>query len=566
MSINWFIIVGIIVLFLGIVAIEKYWSNSRKIKTKDYSSDRLQDRKFFKDLFGFSFEGEVSKKQIKNDLLILDNVLKNAKTMPDSKKLYLKKLAKKIKNGKLIFKDGLTYEKAVNLINMSCDDIMDLVTSDKQRILRKVFGYSDEYQGLNDEILDNGKMHGLNKEDLRKWYSFQCGRKLVYNGFINDEQYNSLFEILKISDRNNKKDVEFLASKLTSILTEEQKETLNKLDIFISAVALSLLDYGRNTFFHISNLRRVLPERFWDEKDKEPLIKILKGIDVFESNEVVKKDVNLKPNKKSFLPESNISKPYEASLKNVLLADVNKNHNEAVDVLKHAQRRYIPIPKTLVTFDTHSDIFVNTKITTSIADWVNTVISKYCVSDVYWVVPDEQFFYIENVCHYFGENVSDAKEYKGNYDINNVYQDFSKPLKQTFLFEVETSIIVSESVMYTKKEIKEKLKTGKYRLVNIYTCTQKTLPKLNKPFILSVDADYFTNSGFDTFFYLENMPIDLKKVFERFLKCYAKKLQKASIISYTISPEYISFDALGEVRGFYEYMLSAIRKKSKKMY
>ena len=142
MSINWFIIVGIIVLFLGIVAIEKYWSNSRKIKTKDYSSDRLQDRKFFKDLFGFSFEGEVSKKQIKSDLLILDNVLKNAKTMPDSKKLYLKKLAKKIKNGKLIFRDGLTYEKAVNLINMSCDDIMDLVTSDKQRRFEKMVFFS----------------------------------------------------------------------------------------------------------------------------------------------------------------------------------------------------------------------------------------------------------------------------------------------------------------------------------------------------------------------------------------------------------------------------------------
>ena len=400
--------------------------------------------------------------------------------------------------------------------------------------------------------------HGISKEDLQDWFSRKLADHTVIKGFLKDEQYEKIEEFFKTAD------VQSLCKKLNEVLDEEQKQHLENEKIKIEHIAKYMLYYGVNTIYRFSKLRRTLPEHFFDDKKREPISKIIKGADTIDLETFeVSENVNLEPEVKEFIPQNSLSKDM---FKRVALVDAFKNHNQIIDTIKKAEKRFIKIPHVLVNFDTHSDIYLDKPAENTIADWVNTVARDYDITDAYWVVPDVGLFNINTKEFFFGYNAENTKTFRGNYSYNNVYRDLSKPLTQRFLLEKINGTMVMDSVNYSKEEFASYLQTGKYKEIRVHICTKASLPKIKQDFILSIDADFFNNCGFDSDYHTEQLPFDKERAWEEFLEVWDKKMRRATIVGLCISPEYIGFSVLGATRGFYEYILNAVKKYSKKLY
>lgn len=558
-----YIIILLIILICTIYLIKKV---RNPFKIKDYSSEKLQNRTFFKDVGGFTFNDKtLSKEQIKHDTKILQNLLNNAESMNKEKKKWLKKLIKAIKQKRISFQN-LNYENAINVINLSTDDIADLVLCNKSSILVKVFPFFDENYELTPEKLQIAKLHGINEDELQKWVSELIAKNFIYNGFINDDQYEILYEQLKISDVNNPEDIKKLSQKLFEIINNEQKKDIEDNKVDYEVLAKYLLYYGKNCIFRVSKLKKILPESFFDEINKDSLSRILKGIDIIKKDDFsIIENVNFKIVNEDFEPTEKNDNKITKALKNISYINAFKDHDQILDSLTNAEQRYLKIPQILVNFDAHSDIHIDKRISEqTIANWVNIAIKKCNLKKIYWVVPEIGLFDAFCFRHYFGEDNAQNENFIGKFDINKVYKDLKKPLIQRFLFDTSTMVIISESANYSDKEFNSYLQTGKYKKVIIQICTASNLPKLNKDFILSIDADYFNLCGFDSAPWLEQISFNQRKIYNDFLELYYKKLSNASITGLCISPEYIGFDALGSIRGFYEYLLKKVKEINNK--
>lgn len=239
----------------------------------------------------------------------------------------------------------------------------------------------------------------------------------------------------------------------------------------------------------------------------------------------------------------------------------NKNHDEALDVFDEFSKilgRKIPI---LVNFDTHSDIYINFKTNLkNIATWVNYCVLNLGVKEFYWVIPE---YIAEN------PNYRELYENKKNIVINAPFIGFDDT-------DIDLDIVNVKSVYYDKNN-KEIISPAKTNHINkrckefnlkpiIYECcdfekititilTIKNISILkDKEFLLSVDSDYFYNSGFDTLEYINNRNISSQELVESF-NHFITKMHEAQLkpicTSLTESPIYFSSKLKNELDKFY---------------
>ena len=257
-------------------------------------------------------------------------------------------------------------------------------------------------------------------------------------------------------------------------------------------------------------------------------------------------------------------------VQNAKIIDANIDHNQALDVIEYAQKQGIKSPSILINFDTHSDIYVNRRISkekgAQIEDWINEYIAKNNnVDTVYWVMPKEEA--LDFLLRYdFGEH--DGIDIAWGIPVfGNVFKPDMvrflflpltvKPYTQKFLINPKNALMNEYVEGYEYNNLLFEDKT-KFKEVTLITCTEETLPDFKgKDVFLSIDADYMSNSGFDTGedFEIKKTPQELEKTFLSIMKTIDKKNIRPHVISLTLSPEYLPSKHHAHVIDLFERIL-----------
>lgn len=259
------------------------------------------------------------------------------------------------------------------------------------------------------------------------------------------------------------------------------------------------------------------------------------------------------------------------------LIDYNTDHNQALDVAQYAKNKGLKIPKILINFDTHSDIVMNFPVVSwgesSIENWINEYIAKYPdVNEIYWVMPKEeaQNFRIQiSLAQPRLEDFELGAPLAGNCIDKNfpvtkfIFKPlYKEPFIQTFLMDPETGKM---NEFIEDQEITKQLfdPNIKYKKVKIITCTEETLPDFkNKDVFLSIDADYISNSGFDTdegWANNRNNP-EMNRALFKMLQTINNKNIRPEIISLSLSPQYLPKEDHKFMTKFFKYFINSAGK------
>lgn len=251
----------------------------------------------------------------------------------------------------------------------------------------------------------------------------------------------------------------------------------------------------------------------------------------------------------------NIDETIIKTTQNTKLIDINTDHNQALDVIEYANKKGLKTPKILINFDTHSDIFLNSQVIkpegAGLENWINEYIAKNPqVERIYWVLPQEEATNYD-LRTFFGENkekdLNGGVQLFGNSIKKSIRGRFAvipltrKSYTQEFLIDPKTGILNEYDPTYP---ISADLFDSKiqYRRIKIISCTESTLPNLaGEEVFLSIDADYTSNSGFDTIgdFKIIKSPKEVENSFASIFNTLTKKNIKPQIISLSISPQYL---------------------------
>ncbi len=252
--------------------------------------------------------------------------------------------------------------------------------------------------------------------------------------------------------------------------------------------------------------------------------------------------------------------------KNSKIIDANFDHNQALDVADFAISKGIKIPKILINFDTHSDITLNEDVVPLGADvdnWINEYLAIYPEADeVYWVIPKEEDDRID-LRMFFGENKSRDLPYNTMFYGNSIKED----MRMKFLFTPLSKKSYTQEVLVDPKtgklnEFAQNLSITKvlfnpeikYKKVKITTCTEETLPDFDgKEVFLSIDADYISNSGFDTpgKFINDKNYKQIEQALFKMVKTIKDKNIRPQVINLTLSPQYLPEDDHNQLIDFY---------------
>ena len=194
--------------------------------------------------------------------------------------------------------------------------------------------------------------------------------------------------------------------------------------------------------------------------------------------------------------EDKYQSEYAAQLKRIFdgsLFDYFQNHNQALDIIEALTQDGLlqKKPATLIHFDSHSDMcrlsrkeyFYDNKYGHSISTYINTLILEGRVEEIYWVIPDESRT-PENL-YFFWNPSTGTDEYFGM---------FNGPKTQTFYVdERDIDIYFDRPDDYNDNP-------ARYRKVTFHKVIleELRLERYDRPVIIDIDADYFSNNGFDT--------------------------------------------------------------------
>ncbi len=253
--------------------------------------------------------------------------------------------------------------------------------------------------------------------------------------------------------------------------------------------------------------------------------------------------------------------------------EVNENHDETFKVFDNYLKKTKNKISRLVNFDTHSDLYQNYNLTgqsINIANWVNYCIKEFNLDEFYWIVPD----YIYQNSLY--RNVYQEKKDKNiinkpfiNFDDEDI--DLSKVNMRELYFNCKTGEIISPEIKnnlenncrrFNMPSIFEKIPN--LRKVRVYILTKQNIDILKgKEILLSVDADYFCNSGYDTKEEINNKYITKEDIINSF-NDFTDTLIKAQIVipsvSLIYSPIYILKNLRPEIENFYEIIKEVSNK------
>ena len=257
--------------------------------------------------------------------------------------------------------------------------------------------------------------------------------------------------------------------------------------------------------------------------------------------------------------------------KNLKIIDANIDHNQALDVIDYAKENGVKIPKTIVNFDTHSDMYVyktiNPKYGAHVYDWLNEYFAQNPnAEELYWVMPKEEAtdkdMQIEFAAGFDDElfDVVQGNIIKDEKLVNpNVHQI---PYIQYFVLDKKTAYM--KEVENQKEASKFVTKNPQYKTIKIITCTEKTLPDFkNRNIILSIDSDYISNSGYDTTIGFSNNKNEqeIKIAISKLLSTIKNKNIRPEIISLTLSPKYVPAE---DEEQMYKFMQKFIKHSGKK--
>ena len=228
--------------------------------------------------------------------------------------------------------------------------------------------------------------------------------------------------------------------------------------------------------------------------------------------------------------------------------EINTNHNEALNVFENYIKKNGKRIPLLVNFDTHSDVYINKKnYIATIANWVNFCFKNFGVTEFYWIIPN-----------YIIENSEYRKTYQQKTNLRigplrcfeNIDLDLNKVTKQQFLFDKNTNELISinklalinkKCKIFNMPDIEKQLTSLISIDINILTISNLDILS-GKEILLSIDADYFCNSGFDTADRINNKYITEKELTEN-INLFLDKLSENEInpcaVSLTYSPIYI---------------------------
>ena len=255
--------------------------------------------------------------------------------------------------------------------------------------------------------------------------------------------------------------------------------------------------------------------------------------------------------------EQKYSKIIKTATKETKLIDANYDHNQALDFSDYIKSQNLKLPKIIINFDTHSDLYINKPITIpkeeGIASWINAYLAKYPeVDELYWVMPTEealepelQKLFAQHNIH----NLADGIEFYGNSLYLELPEDYFEknplsriPYAQEFYIDKRNGMLNEylENNKYSQKIIEQYLHLAKK--VKITTCTKETLPDFkNQKVFLSIDADYLSNSGFDTLedFTLQKNKKEIKDDLYGIFELITEKGIIPEYISMSLSPQYL---------------------------
>ena len=251
------------------------------------------------------------------------------------------------------------------------------------------------------------------------------------------------------------------------------------------------------------------------------------------------------------------------------ILDANYNHNQALDVVDFAKKQGMEIPPVLINFDTHSDIYLNANIfgkRITISTWINEFLAKNPqVNEVYWVMPKEEaknpllqilfafsdyLLLMEQPTAMYGNSLKKIIPFKF---IKTPLT--KKAYKQTFLISSKGKMNeYADNKDYKLAKINFDNKNPALRKIKIITCTEDTLPDFKgRKVFLSIDADYISNSGFDTTANFINNKNKKQLAYTIFsmIKTIKEKNIRPEIINLTLSPEYLPREDHQDVIDFY---------------
>ncbi len=260
---------------------------------------------------------------------------------------------------------------------------------------------------------------------------------------------------------------------------------------------------------------------------------------------------------------------------NAKIIDNNTDHNQALDVISYAKTKNIEIPEILINFDTHSDIFINTDVlkneNSTVGNWINYALAKNPqIKTIYWVMPIEEATHLPLRISFGigGKKIEKDESFilfgnNTNPKLNELTFLFTplykKALKQEFYIDPETGKIneVNEDKEYIEDLFNKSI--SKLRKFEVITCTQETLPDLkDKNVFLSIDADYISNSGYDTysdFKFYKATEEDVNATIYSIFETLNKKNIRPTIISLSTSPQYLPIDYENIVNAIFKYII-----------
>ncbi len=229
-----------------------------------------------------------------------------------------------------------------------------------------------------------------------------------------------------------------------------------------------------------------------------------------------------------------------ANIKSILaktkVTDITLQHDGALDTIKKLGKN---VPKELVIFDSHSDMYLNEQDTlkeVTLATWVNTYATKYKAEKIYWVFPEKMTEY-EGIAAllYGGKN-----EYSGEENDHPLYMEsfgIQAPDIRKTPFEIHLYFDFTNDILTNIKP-----QHDNYHGFTLIISTESSLPDMaGKNLILTIDADYLANAGYDT---IEawNSPKDYKEfnaTASQLLEIIKTKNIRPVAVNLTLSPYYV---------------------------
>ncbi len=245
--------------------------------------------------------------------------------------------------------------------------------------------------------------------------------------------------------------------------------------------------------------------------------------------------------------------------------DIVRNHNETINTFRTFINQNKKCPSVLVHFDTHGDIHLNNDIEIcNSGNWINYAVLEFGIDEIFWVVPNylvknhEYRQIYEQKQNLFKEHVLLGFDEKSvNLDILNTAEFFFNTEKKEIISPGKISHINDKCEDFCLEKIVD---TTLYKKLTINILTIENIQVLqNREFLLSVDSDYFCNSGFDTSRHIGNSEINSTQLYEEF-NYFLTKIKEAHLkpicTSLSLSPIYFPSKFKDDISTFYSKIKS----------